>query len=165
MAQTNTHNNTAHARRTSTARHCHRSTGPCRHTTYIHTHYLHTYVHTHGSRAWISTARRCRLSSGLCAIHRYMHTYIHEHIYTYANIHAYTHTQLTRVDINGETLSPLYWSLRHGNFAMVHFIIEDLLCIRECLSISMFMCSSENAVVEGWVCGFCGFFLEWVGDN
>jgi hypothetical protein len=28
-------------------------------------------------------------------------------------------------------LSPLYWSLRDGNFPMVQFIIEDLLQIRE----------------------------------
>ena len=39
--------------------------------------------------------------------------------------------QLTSVDIHGDKLSPLYWSLRDGNFPMVQFIIEDLLAIRK----------------------------------
>uniref|UniRef100_A0A7S1E185 Globin domain-containing protein n=1 Tax=Hemiselmis andersenii TaxID=464988 RepID=A0A7S1E185_HEMAN len=37
---------------------------------------------------------------------------------------------LTTVDVNGEILSPLYWSLRDGNFATAGFIINDLLMIR-----------------------------------
>eukprot|EP00281_Chroomonas_sp_CCMP1168_P028632 CAMPEP_0206255438 /NCGR_PEP_ID=MMETSP0047_2-20121206/24246_1 /ASSEMBLY_ACC=CAM_ASM_000192 /TAXON_ID=195065 /ORGANISM="Chroomonas mesostigmatica_cf, Strain CCMP1168" /LENGTH=552 /DNA_ID=CAMNT_0053681835 /DNA_START=1 /DNA_END=1659 /DNA_ORIENTATION=- len=37
---------------------------------------------------------------------------------------------LTRVDVNGEVLSPLFWSIRDGNFSIAKFIINDLLTIR-----------------------------------
>jgi hypothetical protein len=33
--------------------------------------------------------------------------------------------------VNGDSISPLYWSLRDGNFAISRFIIADLLAIRE----------------------------------
>jgi hypothetical protein len=56
--------------------------------------------------------------------------------------------QLTRVDINGETLSPLTWSLRDGNFAMVQFIIEDLLAIRECKRMHVYCACSFLATLS-----------------
>jgi len=37
---------------------------------------------------------------------------------------------LTNVDINGESISPIYWSLKDGNIAMVKFLVADLLTIR-----------------------------------
>uniref|UniRef100_A0A6U4YXK8 Globin domain-containing protein n=1 Tax=Hemiselmis andersenii TaxID=464988 RepID=A0A6U4YXK8_HEMAN len=37
---------------------------------------------------------------------------------------------LTGVDINGELISPIYWSLKDGNTPMVRFILSDLLKIR-----------------------------------
>jgi hypothetical protein len=39
--------------------------------------------------------------------------------------------QLCLVDVNGETFSPLLWSLRDGSFALARFIISDLLKIRK----------------------------------
>ena len=37
---------------------------------------------------------------------------------------------LTIVDVNGDVYSPLYWTLRDGNFEMARYIITDLLTIR-----------------------------------
>jgi hemoglobin-like flavoprotein len=37
---------------------------------------------------------------------------------------------LTSVDINGERISPIYWSLRDGNPTMVRYIMSDLLTLR-----------------------------------
>ena len=35
-----------------------------------------------------------------------------------------------QVDVNGEVLSPLYWSLSDGQFAIASYIMSDLLMIR-----------------------------------
>lgn len=37
---------------------------------------------------------------------------------------------LTKVDMNGEILSPLYWAIRDGKIAIAQFIINELLTIR-----------------------------------
>eukprot|EP00960_Hanusia_phi_P058683 763951-Hanusia_phi.AAC.2 len=37
---------------------------------------------------------------------------------------------LCQVDINGASISPLYWALHDGKFAIVEFILCDLLTIR-----------------------------------
>ena len=37
---------------------------------------------------------------------------------------------LTRVEVNGTVMSPLYWAIRDGKFKIAQFMLQDLLTIR-----------------------------------
>jgi hypothetical protein len=44
------------------------------------------------------------------------------------------------VDVNGEILSPLYWAIRDGKFALAEYIIDHLLEIRADRYVYMCLC-------------------------
>jgi hypothetical protein len=73
----------------------------------------------------------------VCGLRRHdshMHANV-RHIYIYIYIHTHTYigeriAWLIRVEVHGTLMSPFYWAIRDGKFAIAEFMVRDLLSIR-----------------------------------